>query len=107
VRGSTPWSGHRGAEKKLLPANKHAKACFGVAVRSHLKGAVMPKMKTKKSAAKRFRVRPGGTVKRGQAFKRHILTKKTTKNKRHLRGAVNVHETNMGHIAQMLPFAGL
>jgi large subunit ribosomal protein L35 len=67
----------------------------------------MPKMKTKKSAAKRFRVRPGGTVKRGQAFKRHILTKKTTKNKRHLRGAVNVHETNMGHMAQMLPFAGL
>jgi large subunit ribosomal protein L35 len=45
----------------------------------------MPKMKTKSSAKKRFRVRPGGTVKRGQAFKRHILTKKTTKNKRHLR----------------------
>jgi large subunit ribosomal protein L35 len=67
----------------------------------------MPKMKTKSSAKKRFRVRPGGTVKRGQAFKRHILTKKTTKNKRHLRGAVNVHETNMGHMAQMLPFAGL
>jgi ribosomal protein L35 len=43
----------------------------------------MPKMKTKSSAKKRFRVRPGGTVKRGQAFKRHILTKKTTKNKRH------------------------
>jgi ribosomal protein L35 len=38
----------------------------------------MPKMKTKSSAKKRFRVRPGGTVKRGQAFKRHILTKKTT-----------------------------
>ena len=37
----------------------------------------MPKMKTNRSAAKRFRVRPGGTVKRGQAFKRHILTKKT------------------------------
>jgi large subunit ribosomal protein L35 len=67
----------------------------------------MPKMKTKSSAKKRFRVRPGGTVKRGQAFKRHILTKKTTKNKRHLRGAVNVHETNLGHVAQMMPFAGL
>ena len=67
----------------------------------------MPKMKTKKSAAKRFRVRPGGTVKRGQAFKRHILTKKSTKVKRHLRGAVTVHETKMGHMAQMLPFAGL
>ena len=67
----------------------------------------MPKMKTKSSAKKRFRVRPGGTVKRGQAYKRHILTKKTTKNKRHLRGPANVHETNMRHIAAMLPFAGL
>ena len=67
----------------------------------------MPKMKTKKSAAKRFRVRPGGTVKRGQAFKRHILTKKSTSRKRNLRGAVNVHETDMGGIAKMLPFAGL
>src|ERR1700730_4556245 len=65
----------------------------------------MPKMKTKKSAAKRFVVRPGGTVKRGQAFKRHILTKKTTKNKRHLRGSAAVHETNMAPAAGMLPFA--
>ena len=67
----------------------------------------MPKMKTKRSAKKRFRVRPGGTVKRGQAFKRHILTKKTTKNKRQLRGAVNVHEADLGQIAQMLPKCGL
>lgn len=67
----------------------------------------MPKMKTKKSASKRFTARPNGSFKRGQAFKRHILTKKTTKNKRHLRGAVSVHETNMGSIAQMLPMAGL
>ena len=67
----------------------------------------MPKMKTKSGAAKRFKVRAGGSVKRSQAFKRHILTKKTTKNKRHLRGTVAVHETNMGHIKQMLPFAGL
>ena len=67
----------------------------------------MPKMKTKSSAKKRFRVRPGGTVKRGQAFKRHILTKKTTKNKRQLRGAGNVHEADLGQIAQMLPKCGL
>ena len=67
----------------------------------------MPKMKTKSGAKKRFRVRGSGSVKRSQAFKRHILTKKSTKNKRHLRGAVGVHETNMGHMAQMLPFAGL
>ena len=67
----------------------------------------MPKMKTKSGAAKRFRVRGSGSVKRSTAFKRHILTKKSTKNKRHLRGAVGVHETNMGHVAAMLPFAGL
>lgn len=67
----------------------------------------MPKMKTKSSAKKRFRVRPGGTVKRGQAFKRHILTKKSTTNKRHLRGVVNVNERDVGSIAKMMPFAGL
>jgi large subunit ribosomal protein L35 len=66
----------------------------------------MPKMKTKKSATKRFRVRAGGTVKRGQAFKRHILTKKTTKNKRQLRGSVQVHATNMASVKAMLPYAG-
>ncbi|MCX7201109.1 MAG: 50S ribosomal protein L35 [Burkholderiales bacterium] len=65
----------------------------------------MPKMKTKKSAAKRFRVRAGGSIKRGQAFKRHILTKKTTKNKRHLRGAVEVHESDVVSVRAMMPYA--
>jgi large subunit ribosomal protein L35 len=65
----------------------------------------MPKMKTKKSAAKRFRVRASGSIKRGQAFKRHILTKKTTKTKRHLRGAVTVHESNVASVKAMMPYA--
>ena len=65
----------------------------------------MPKMKSKSSAKKRFRVRPGGTVKRGQAFKRHILTKKTTKNKRHLRGTEGVHETNLKSVRARMPYA--
>jgi large subunit ribosomal protein L35 len=65
----------------------------------------MPKMKTKKSAAKRFRVRAGGTIKRGQAFKRHILTKKTTKNKRHLRGSAQVHESDVVSVRAMMPYA--
>ena len=42
----------------------------------------MPKMKTKRSAAKRFRVQGSGGIKRAKAFLRHILTKKTTKRKR-------------------------
>ena len=94
------------ANKKWLGAVKSAN--FFVAPHEHnVKEHSMPKMKTKSGAKKRFRVRPGGTVKRGQAFKRHILTKKTTKNKRHLRGSVAVHETNMGHMAQMLPGTGI
>ena len=65
----------------------------------------MPKMKTKKSAAKRFRVRPGGTVKRGYAFKSHILTKKTTKNKRQLRGTENVNKADVPAVKTMMPYA--
>jgi large subunit ribosomal protein L35 len=65
----------------------------------------MPKMKTKKGAAKRFRVRASGSVKRGQAFKRHILTTQTTKNKRQLRGTMHVHDTNVDSVKAMLPYA--
>ena len=45
----------------------------------------MPKMKTHKGAKKRFKVTASGEVKRGRAFKSHILTKKTSKRKRRLR----------------------
>jgi large subunit ribosomal protein L35 len=65
----------------------------------------MPKMKSKSGAAKRFKVRGSGSIKRSQAFKRHILTKKTTKSKRHLRGTVGVHKTNADSIRAMLPYA--
>jgi large subunit ribosomal protein L35 len=65
----------------------------------------MPKMKTKSGAAKRFKVRAGGSIKRSQAFKRHILTKKTTKNKRQLRGTTGVHKTNVDSIKAMMPYA--
>ena len=65
----------------------------------------MPKMKSKSSAKTRFTVRAGGTIKRGQAFKRHILTKKTTKNKRHLRGSTEVAKADVKSIRSMLPYA--
>lgn len=65
----------------------------------------MPKMKTKKGAAKRFKVRSSGAIKRSQAFKRHILTKKTTKNKRQLRGTTSVHANDMASVRAMLPYA--
>ncbi len=66
----------------------------------------MPKMKSKKSAAKRFKVRPGGTIKRSRAFMRHILTKKSTKTKRKLRGTTNVHDSDKRAVRAMLPYSG-
>ena len=65
----------------------------------------MPKMKTKSSAKKRFEVLGNGGVKRAHAFKRHILTKKTTKNKRQLRGTSMVNDRDLASVAKMLPYA--
>jgi large subunit ribosomal protein L35 len=65
----------------------------------------MPKMKTKSSAKKRFSIRAGGSIKRGQAFKRHILTKKTTKVKRHLRGSVLLTSATSASVRAMMPYA--
>ncbi|MDR1311194.1 MAG: 50S ribosomal protein L35 [Burkholderiaceae bacterium] len=63
----------------------------------------MPKMKTKSGAKKRFRLRPGGTVKCAHAFRRHILTKKTSKVKRQLRGATEVNSSDVASVLRMLP----
>ena len=65
----------------------------------------MPKMKTKSGAAKRFKVAAGGRIKRASAFRRHILTKKTTKRKRHLRGETSVHASDTRSVRSMLPYA--
>jgi len=65
----------------------------------------MPKMKSKSCAAKRFRALGGGGFKRSHAFMRHILTKKSTKRKRQLRGMETVNASNHKTVARMLPYA--
>ncbi|MGH8704637.1 MAG: 50S ribosomal protein L35 [Burkholderiales bacterium] len=65
----------------------------------------MPKMKSKRSAAKRFKIRSSGSIKRSQAYMRHILTKKSTKRKRHLRGTTTVHHSNKRQVRAMLPYS--
>ncbi|MBN8764131.1 MAG: 50S ribosomal protein L35 [Thiobacillus sp. 63-78] len=65
----------------------------------------MPKMKSKSGAAKRFRALGGGGFKRSHAFMRHILTKKSTKRKRQLRGMETVNASNHKTVARMLPYA--
>jgi large subunit ribosomal protein L35 len=62
-------------------------------------------MKTKKGAAKRFKVRGSGSIKRGSAYMRHILTKKSTKRKRQLRRQNAVDSTNTRAIRAMLPYS--
>ena len=64
----------------------------------------MPKMKTKRSAAKRFKVTGTGKLKRNKAYKRHILTKKSPKTKRNLRKATTVDVTNVKNMKQILPY---
>ena len=66
----------------------------------------MPKMKTKSGAAKRFKPRGSGSIKRSMAFKRHILTKKSTQTKRKLRGTTNVHDSDKRAVRMMLPYSG-
>jgi large subunit ribosomal protein L35 len=65
----------------------------------------MPKMKSKRGAAKRFKVRGSGSIKRASAYRRHILTKKTTKRKRQMRRTSAVHSTNTRAIRSMLPYS--
>ena len=64
----------------------------------------MPKLKTNRGAAKRFRARAGG-VKRGQSHRQHILTKKSTKRKRHLREPSMVADSDVKSVRQMLPYS--
>ena len=64
----------------------------------------MPKMKTSRAAAKRFKVTGTGKLKRNTAYKRHILTKKTTKTKRNLRKATMTDETNVKNMKKILPY---
>ncbi len=64
----------------------------------------MPKLKTHRGAAKRFKKTGTGKFKRSMAFKRHLLSSKTTKVKRQLSGMVVVADADAKKIARMLPY---
>ena len=65
----------------------------------------MPKLKTNRGAAKRFKRTAGGGFKRARSHLRHILTKKSAKRKRNLRGTTMVHASDTGLVRRMLPNA--
>ena len=64
----------------------------------------MAKLKTNKSAAKRFRMNKKGKIKRGKAFRGHICAKKGRKRKRFLRGKAMAHAANVKNIKKQLPY---
>lgn len=65
----------------------------------------MPKLKTHRGAAKRFKKTAKGRVKRGHALMRHILTSKETKTKRHKRASGMVSDADLPKVLRMIPYA--
>jgi large subunit ribosomal protein L35 len=66
----------------------------------------MPKMKSHRGAAKRFRSTATGRFKRSKAYKSHILTKKTTKRKRKLDTPTLISDADHEKVSKMLPYGG-
>ena len=64
----------------------------------------MPKMKTRRGAAKRFGLTATGKVKRSKAYASHILTKKTSKRKRNLRKSGLLNKSDMNGIKKLIPY---
>ena len=64
----------------------------------------MPKIKTNRAAAKRFKKTGTGKLKRNKAYKSHILTKKSAKRKRNLRKATTADKTNEKQIKRLIPY---
>lgn len=65
----------------------------------------MPKLKTHRGAAKRFKITGSGKIKRSKAFKSHLMTGKSSKRTRDLRTATTVDKTNAENIKRLLPYA--
>jgi large subunit ribosomal protein L35 len=64
----------------------------------------MPKLKTHKGAAKRFKKTGTGKFTRGHAFKQHILTSKTRSRKRQLKGTTLVSDADAAKLRRMMPY---
>ena len=64
----------------------------------------MPKIKTRKSASKRFKTTKNGKLKRSAAYKRHLLTHKSAKRRRNLRGTTLVADADFQRVKHMMPY---
>jgi large subunit ribosomal protein L35 len=94
---------HEGPTKRREREVKRFVSNCGAAVGDFLRG-IMPKLKTHKGAAKRFRTTATGKIKRGHSHARHILTKKAAKRKRQLDVDTLVSENDFERVKAMLPY---
>ena len=74
-------------------------------VEFEIAGVIMPKIKTNRAAAKRFKVTGTGKLRRSKAYKSHLLSKKSAKRKRNLRSPGYVDSTNVRGVRRLLPYA--
>lgn len=73
-------------------------------VRQGQEGADMPKMKTNRGAAKRFKATASGKIVRSKAYAGHMFTSKNRKRKRNLRKSGLIHESNQAAVKKLLPY---
>ena len=99
-----PFAAKRTYKQALSRTESVAMATAQASNDQNQRSRPMPKIKTNRAAAKRFRKTASGKFKCGQAFKSHILTKKATKRKRNLRGTNHVRAEDAGRVARMLPY---
>jgi large subunit ribosomal protein L35 len=102
--GSPATRVKRGASAQIARARRQGETAFQLSSLLKKTGQSMPKMKTHKGAAKRFKKTATGKIKRAKAFKRHILTSKDTKRKRQLGGSTLVSDADHAKVARMIPY---
>src|SRR5262249_8939985 len=102
------FSSRAGTRKQKAVSRRQTANLLPERLSDRIKGeterGIMPKLKTHKGAAKRFRTTATGKIKRGHSHARHILTKKTNKRKRYLDVDVMVAEGDQKRVERMLPY---
>ena len=95
------------ALQNLIPVRLNkSPECSGTPAGSNLNKIIMPKVKTNSSAKKRFKVTGSGEITYQKSFKRHILTKKSTKRKRNLRQKGVIGSANRDFVLRLLRLKG-
>ena len=104
-RALQPSVTHSNAERAIQRVIPGKVALGRIVVVCARTSRAMPKLKTRKAAAKRFKATGTGKFMRRRAFRNHLLDHKTVKQKRHLATKAVVHESDELRVVRMLPYA--